>query len=1221
MTHAKYALAITILTVLVSGLVLNMQAEAGGNNGTICNQPGGPDVIVGDIRGTSNYSSVGGIEAFAFGTESCNIGDEELWWYSGTNQKPVIGQSVYRVKDGRLEMLGQGWLKNGFYALSNNWCGCGCAGTDGSVLGVGCSDLYSSGLNGSQNGMSPKWEVNAFTGEYPYPGTDLYDTGNGTYKRVQVAISDLDPSQDGGGVYFVEAQYITPDDHAAGNGYNNTSWVQGDVSGSGSSWDIDIDNYDTARESTAMEAWAALDGDVTVSDLSVENEGRVLIGSKAINLGGGVYQYVYSVQNMNSDRSISSIEVPIDPGTSIYEVEFHDVDYHSGSPVDGTDWSWTSSGSVLTWNCTQTYAQNEWANAIRWGTAYTFSFKTTASPQNATAVLGVFKPASGNSQSMEVYGTVVAATIGGGTIDCNGNGVDDADDIANGTSADCDGNGVPDECESSGSCETPSLVQVGNGYGPLVAACSPPGDQDRLFLLEQTGRIKILNLSDYSNGGTFLNISSQISTGGERGLLGLAFHPDYASNGYFYVNYTNTSGNTVISSFHVTGDPDVADSGSEVILKTISQDFSNHNGGCVKFGPDGMLYVGMGDGGSGGDPNNRSQNGNSLLGKMLRLDVDNAPDYIPADNPFVSDGSTLDEIWALGMRNPWKFSFDRQTGDLWIADVGQNAWEEIDFEPAASGGGYNYGWRCYEGNASYNTSGCGSASNYDFPIWAFSHSGGACSVTGGFVYRGCEVPQYDGLYFYADYCADWIKVFRESGGTAVDHDDLTTELGWSGSNGSIAAFGEDDLGELYALTLSGTIYALVCAGSPECGNGIVEDGEECDDGNNIPGDGCYQCQIESGDNEATDLCENAPEAAVGANPFSTTGAGAELADPSDSQCSGTYLDWDGSPDVWYQFNPGLGGTLSLHTCDSSSFDTSLVLYQGDDCSSLTQIACNGDGSGQSGCQSYYSAIDNVNVSGGETYWIRIGGWQAATGSGTLTLAYESSGTDCNGNGIEDSIDIAEGKSSDCNNNGVPDECDLADGTSSDCDGGPVGSKPAGQILVETWCFGCHAPDGGGGKEYPGPSIRNKQRTELWDKLTSPTNHPGGAHDEFTQDDYANLEAFLADGAAYGRPDLIPDDCQVLSDCDGDGTSDGCEQASGTQVDSNWDGIPDDCIAACPGDVSGDGIVDIVDLLQVISDWDAPGGSSDCSSPSGPYPDGIVDVSDLLQVISDWGCMP
>tara|TARA_Y100000589_G_scaffold41632_1_gene34975 strand:+ start:812 stop:4477 length:3666 start_codon:yes stop_codon:yes gene_type:complete len=1219
MRSVKIALAGGLLCMGPVVWIIPTGATAGGNNGTSCTSSG-PDVIVGDIRGTSNYQSVGGIEAFAFGTESCNIGDEELLWNSGTPDKPVIGQHVFRIRNGKLEQLGQGWLKNGFFALSDDLCGCNCIGTDGSMLGVGCSDLYSSGLNGSQNGMSPKYEVNAFTGWYPYPGTDLTASGNGIYKRVQVAISDLDPAQDGGGIYFVEAQYVSPDDAASGNGWNNSSCVQGAVAGSGDSWNIDIDSYDTMRETTAVEAWRNFDSSVYVSDFFIENEGRVLIGSKVVDLGGGVYEYIYAVQNQTSDRSIDSFTVPVDPDGTYYDFDFNDVDYHSGSPVDGTDWSYTISSSGITWQCSQTYQQNVWANAIRWGTAYTFSFRSDVAPQIDASTLGIFKPATGGSNATSATGFAYAPVgEGGGGGDCNGNGSPDGQDIADGSSSDCNGNGLPDECENLGSC-SPALVQVKSGLGPLVEADAPPGDTSRLFVMEQTGRIRVLSLTDYSTIGTFLNLAGQISTGGERGLLGLAFDPDYDTNGYFYVNYTNTSGNTVISRYRVSTDPNVADSGSETILKTINQDYSNHNGGCIRFGPDGMLYVGMGDGGSGGDPLNRAQDGGSLLGKMLRLDPDNPPTYVPVDNPFVGDSDVRDEIWSTGLRNPWKFSFDRQTGDMWIGDVGQNAYEEIDFEPAGSGGGYNWGWRCYEGDAAYDTSGCSGSSSYAAPIHDYNHSGGACTVIGGHVYRGCEVPQYQGLYFYAEYCADWIKVFRESDGVAVDFDDLSSELGWSGSNGAITSFAEGQSGELYVLTLSGSIYKLMCIGAAECGNGIVEAGEDCDDGNDAAGDGCFECQIEQATGSASDLCADAPEAIPGENPFDTSDAGAELPDPSDSLCGGTYLDWDGSDDVWFRFTPGLSGTLSLSTCDGSSYDTSMALYEGDDCTSLTLVACNGDATGEGGCQQYYSAIYGFEVVGGSVYWIRLGGWQGATGAGTLTLDYTSTGSDCNGNGIEDFVDIAEGKSTDCNGNDVPDECDIADGTLADCDGGPVGSAAGGLALIQTWCFGCHGPDGGGGKQYPGPSLRDISRVALWDKMRSPTDHPGGAHDEFTEQDFADLEAFLSDGGSRSRPDLVPDICQSLADCNDDGISDACELEAGTQVDLNWDGVPDDCqTAACAGDVSGDGTVDVADLLQIISDWGSTSGPSDCASPSGATPDGSVDVSDLLYVISDWGC--
>jgi glucose/arabinose dehydrogenase len=335
---------------------------------------------------------------------------------------------------------------------------------------------------------------------------------------------------------------------------------------------------------------------------------------------------------------------------------------------------------------------------------------------------------------------------------------------------------------------------------------------DRLFVIEQsTGEIIVLDASG-ATLGTFLDIGNLISTGSERGLLGLAFHPQYASNGQFFVNYTNGAGDTVIARYEVSGNPNQADASSAQILLTIDQPFGNHNGGHIAFGPDGYLYIGLGDGGSQGDPLNNSQNGASLLGKMLRIDIDGGSPYsIPADNPFVGDAGVADEIWAFGLRNPWKFSFDRQTGDLWIGDVGQNEWEEINFQPAASSGGENYGWRCYEGPDSYNTSGCASQNNYDFPVAAVTHSNpdNWCSVTGGIVYRGSQFPAMQGKYFFTDYCVGAFYTLTQDGGGGFSQELVTGNAGFG-----YVAFGEDVNGELYAVRINGTISRIVDSCGP-----------------------------------------------------------------------------------------------------------------------------------------------------------------------------------------------------------------------------------------------------------------------------------------------------------------------------------------------------------------------------------------------------------------------
>jgi glucose/arabinose dehydrogenase len=299
----------------------------------------------------------------------------------------------------------------------------------------------------------------------------------------------------------------------------------------------------------------------------------------------------------------------------------------------------------------------------------------------------------------------------------------------------------------------------------------------------------------------FLDISSQISCCGERGLLGLAFHPNYPENGFFYVNYTDLNGNTSISRFQVSDDPDRADAGSEVRLLGVEQPYRNHNGGVVEFGPDGYLYLGLGDGGSGGDPHNNGQNTQALLGKILRIDVDGGELYaIPADNPFV-DGGGAQEVWAYGLRNPWRFAFDRQTGDLYIADVGQNQWEEVNFLPAGSPGGANFGWNYLEGSHSF-LSGANVPEGLVNPVAEYDHSMG-CSVTGGVVYRGEQLPEWQGIYLYGDYCSGLIwGLFRSEDGAWQNQ--LVFETG-----ASISSFGEDEAGEVYFTDHLGNIFRLV----------------------------------------------------------------------------------------------------------------------------------------------------------------------------------------------------------------------------------------------------------------------------------------------------------------------------------------------------------------------------------------------------------------------------
>jgi glucose/arabinose dehydrogenase len=350
-----------------------------------------------------------------------------------------------------------------------------------------------------------------------------------------------------------------------------------------------------------------------------------------------------------------------------------------------------------------------------------------------------------------------------------------------------------------------ALQPVASGLAFPLYLTAPAGDP-RLFIVEKGGTIRVVK------DGTvlptpFLDISSLVSKGGEQGLLGLAFDPQYAANRRFFVDYTDTDGNTVVASYSANlSNPDVADPGSAAVRLRVVQPFANHNGGHLAFGPDGYLYVALGDGGSAGDPDGRGQDPRDLLGSLLRIDVSGATGYTsPADNPRAENASWAPEVWSIGLRNPWRFSFDRATGDLYIGDVGQGAREEIDVSPAASGGGrgLNYGWAVTEGTACYRASTC-DRTGLTGPVLDYTHADGSCSVTGGFVYRGSAIPQLAGTYFYGDFCAGWVRSFRFENGQAASPAEWPSLGG-----GSITSFGEDAAGELYVVAAGGDVSRIV----------------------------------------------------------------------------------------------------------------------------------------------------------------------------------------------------------------------------------------------------------------------------------------------------------------------------------------------------------------------------------------------------------------------------
>jgi glucose/arabinose dehydrogenase len=413
-----------------------------------------------------------------------------------------------------------------------------------------------------------------------------------------------------------------------------------------------------------------------------------------------------------------------------------------------------------------------------------------------------------------------AVGCGGGGGDDDGGGNDD------GGPGDDDGGGDPDDPDAAQADCTPhngtalALELVTGDVEEPVLVTAPSGDP-RLFIVEKHGRIRI-----FKDGALlatpFLDIDGRVQSnpaGNEQGLLGLAFHPDYASNGRFFVYYTNSDADEAISEFQVSDtDPDLADADSETPILTTPDPFANHNGGMMAFADDGFLYIGMGDGGDGDDPDGNGQDRTTLLGDMLRIDIDSGSPYgIPDDNPYVGDGGGVrEEIWMSGVRNPWRWSFDRQTGDMYIGDVGQGAWEEVDVLTPEEQPGANLGWDEVEGMVCHN-GGC-TLGDFTPPKVVYENPAGeGRSITGGYVYRGSCFPDLEGIYFYADYVTSQVWTFKYVGGEATEQEEVTADLDTDDLLAGVSSFGEDGYGELYVVSLrpdsfgiaDGAIYRIV----------------------------------------------------------------------------------------------------------------------------------------------------------------------------------------------------------------------------------------------------------------------------------------------------------------------------------------------------------------------------------------------------------------------------
>jgi hypothetical protein len=431
--------------LIVAGLAA-LTPAALAQDPNICDEPGeAPDVIVGDLHQVNSYGNVGEIYGYSVGTVSCNIGSCWLDWISETNEHPVIAQNMYRLKDGRLTHIGQSWLKHGFFALSQELCNEGCVSGGGSHLGVNCSDPYSASLNGQQNRLGPRFEVNASTGQFAYPFTSEGQTGDKIYKRLQVHQDDLDPALNAGALYFVEGHYVTHDDAGANNDDNNASYRQ---------ITVDPDTYNisltgsTRRSKSAINAWGEYETGVSTGRIAIPDDGSYLVASKVIDLGGGMSRFEFAVQNLNSHRSAGAFWMPVPAGTTVTNIGFSDVDYHSGEPFDGTDWVGTHDPgtNLVEWRATQTYDENPNANALRWGTMYSFWFDADVGGGYTDVTVDLFRPGD-VGDPVSGSGLVIAP------LPCNNNGICEPGETCTNCLNDCTGTIPPTGFCGDGLCD------------------------------------------------------------------------------------------------------------------------------------------------------------------------------------------------------------------------------------------------------------------------------------------------------------------------------------------------------------------------------------------------------------------------------------------------------------------------------------------------------------------------------------------------------------------------------------------------------------------------------------------------------------------------------------------------------------------------------------------------------------------------------------------------
>ncbi len=897
---------------------------------------GGADVIVGDLYDPQSYGAAGGIDAYAIGTISCNIGDVDLLWIPNTNQHPVIGQNLFRLRNGRFEQIGQAWLKHGFAALTQNLCAtCQDPGTS-TLLGVGCSDPYSGGLNGSQGGLGPKSEVNAFTGAFAYP-YGMSPTGNNTIRgRLQALTADVDPAQNSGALYYVEGHYVTPDDAAAGNLMNNASWrrvtfnASRQMALSGS----------TVRQQPAILAWQQADAGVSISQIDVPGDGRLYVGLKTTNLGGGNFQYEIAVYNMNSHRSVQSVTVPLPGGgTVVSNLGFHDVPYHSGEPYDGTDWPGSSSSTQVSW-ATTPFGTNQNANAIRWGTLYNFRFQANVDPSLITQLtLGLFRPGTPSSVTVNLTGPQPPAN------DACAN----AAAVSTGTTPFSTLNATLDGPAEPGLCNFNAYTQIDKDvWYRWTASCTGTATVG-VCDADYDTKLAVYGSACPSSASALACNDDACGTGGTRSQLTFA-----CTSGVQYL-------------IRVGGVAGASGSGN-LTISCAGAGLPNDN--CVNATPIGNGTFNFDTTGAGTD----------------------GPDEPGACN-FFSYTNVGSDIW-------YRYTASC-TGTVTVDLCGSS----YDCKVAV------YGSTCpsVASAIACNDDACGAGgtrSSLTFSATAgqqyLIRVGGYNAETGvGVMVVSCAATGPSG--------EDCISCIPISNGTFNG-----STAGSTGTDVSSCTTGDTiDEWYCYTATCTGTVTASLCGSAFDTSisvfSGCVSGQLACNDDSATCGTNSVQSRTTfaatagvtyyvrvsgwQGQTGAYTLtmscsgvtppannnCASATPVTEGSYAFSNANATTDGPDEP-TACAFFGYTQVGS-DIWYRYTASCTGDATVDLC-TATFDTKVAVYTGICPSTAAAIVCNDDACGTQGLRSSLS----FQVVGGQEYLIRVGGYNGATGSGTMVIS-------------------------------------------------------------------------------------------------------------------------------------------------------------------------------------------------------------------------------------------